>query len=90
MTPNNHDRDDYVPVSRGDNRARYLRTDIDDLSNVKADSDLDLHIVRLLGLHPALKLKFRNQDLTLLDVDAKQTLLDDMNDILGLSPLKVQ
>ncbi|MDX1965696.1 MAG: hypothetical protein SFV23_00870 [Planctomycetaceae bacterium] len=67
---------------------RYVRTDLDDLSNVTASSDLDLHIVRLLALHPLLKVRFRNQDLAGLDDATKQTLLDDMNQVLGIKRLK--
>lgn len=81
---------DYVPATAIADRTPYLRTDVDDLGIVKADSPLDLHIMRLLNLHPALKVRFRNQDLTQLNVQAKQALLDDMNDVLGISPLNVQ
>lgn len=59
-----------------------------DLSAVVAVSDLDLHIVRLLALHPTLKVRFRNQDLASLDDLTKQTLLQDMNHVLGVRPLR--
>lgn len=67
---------------------KYVRSDLDDISNVVVKSDLDLHIVRLLALHPKLKVRFRNQDLASLDDATKQTLLSDMNDVLGIRPLK--
>jgi hypothetical protein len=65
---------------------RYVRQDLDDLSTVTATSDLDLHILRLLALHPTLKVRFRNQDLAALDDSTKQTLLADMNQVLGIRP----
>lgn len=67
---------------------RYVRSDLDDLSDVAVHSDLDLHIVRLLALHPALKMSFRNQNLDALDDDTKRRLLADMNKVLGIRPLK--
>jgi hypothetical protein len=70
------------------NVAKYLRDDLDDLRNLKTDSDLDRHIVQLLALHPTLRVQFRNQDLTALDDDTKHTLLQDMNHVLGIKPLK--
>ena len=69
-------------------RRRQMRNDLDDLSAVVATSDLDLHIVRLLALHPTLKVRFRNQDLASLDDLTKQTLLQDMNHVLGVRPLR--
>jgi hypothetical protein len=68
--------------------ASSLRTDLDDLSSVVTHSELDLHIVRLLALHPALKVRFRNHDLASLDAATKQMLLEDMNEVLGVRPLK--
>lgn len=69
-------------------RKTHIRNDLDDLSTVVATSDLDLHIVRLLALHPTLKVRFRNQDLASLDDATKQTLLQDMNHVLGIRPLR--
>jgi hypothetical protein len=66
---------------------QYVRTDLDDLDNVVVRSDLDLHIVRLLALHPKLKVRFRSQDLSSLDDETKRTLLDDMNSVLGIKPI---
>lgn len=67
---------------------KNLRDDVESLSTVAVQSDLDLHIVRLLALHPALKVRFRNHDLTALDDATKRTLLNDMNQVLGVRPLK--
>jgi hypothetical protein len=66
---------------------QFVRDDLDDLSNVVVKSDLDLHIVRLLALHPQLKVRFRNQNLSSLDDATKQVLLADMNEVLGIKPL---
>lgn len=69
-------------------KPEQIRADLDDLSSVFAESELDIHIVRLLALHPNLKVKFRNQDLASLDDATKQTLLSDINDVLGIKSLK--
>lgn len=81
--------DDFVPVTGGVDLADdYLRDDLDALRDVKVRSDLDRQIVRLLALHKKLRVKFRNQDLTLLDDATKQALLQDMNDVLGIETLR--
>lgn len=79
---------DYVPSVIGKPPKKYVRDDLGDLSTVVAKSDLDLHIVRLLTLHPALKVRFRNHDLASLDEATKQVLLNDMNQVLGVRPLR--
>ena len=77
--------DDFVPVTGGDVLAdRYVRQGLSALRDVQANSDIDRHILRLLHLHPSLKVKFRNQDLGKLDDDTKRTLIQDMNDVLGI------
>jgi hypothetical protein len=80
---------DFAP-SVGNMRApkNTIRDDIGDLSAVKVKSDLDLHIVRLLSLHPQLKIYFRNHDLASIDDATKQALLNDMNKVLGIRPLE--
>ena len=86
MSPTN---DDFVPVTGGVDLADdYLRDDLDSLRDLKVQSDLDMHIVRLLALHKQLRVRFRNQDLTRLDDATKQALLQDMNDLLGIKPLR--
>lgn len=81
--------DDFVPVTGGADLADdYLRDDLDSLSDLKVQSDLDRHIVRLLALHKDLRVGFRNRDLTRLDDATKHDLLQDMNDLLGIKPLR--
>ena len=83
------DDDDFVPVTGGVDLADdYVRDDIDALRDVKVSSDLDRHIVQLLSLHKKLRVRFRNQDLASLDDATKRDLLTDMNDLLGIKPLK--
>ena len=83
------DNDDFVPViggvELGDN---YIRQDVDALRDLKAASELDRHIVRLLSLHGNLHIRFRNHDLAALDEATKRSLLADINDLLGIKPLK--
>ncbi len=67
---------------------KYVRKEVTGLENVAVASDLDRHIVRLLGLHPELRVKFRNQDLASLNDSTKEALLDDMNKVLGIKPLR--
>lgn len=81
-------KDGFAPPAGQMRKPKNLRSDLDDLSDVIVKSDLDLHIVRLLALHPALKLRFRNHDLASIDDDTKRALLDDMNEVLGIRPLK--
>lgn len=83
------DTDDFVPVTGGVDLADdYIRDDTDGLRDLKVHSDLDRHIVRLLALHKNLRVRFRNQDLAKLSDADKQALLDDMNDLLGIKPLR--
>jgi hypothetical protein len=81
--------DDFVPVTGGIDLADdYIRDDADALCDLKVHSDLDRHIVRLLALHRDLRVRFRNQDLAKLSDADKQALLVDMNDLLGINPLR--
>jgi hypothetical protein len=81
--------DDFVPVTGGVALPKgRFRDDMDHLRDLVVDSDLDRHIVQLLALHPKLRVRFRNQDLRSLDVPTKQALLADMNDALGIRPLR--
>lgn len=81
-------KDGFAPSVGRMGTPKNLRKDLDDLSDVVVKSDLDLHIVRLLALHPALKVRFRNHDLASIDEDTKRALLSDMNEVLGIRPLK--
>ena len=80
---------DFVPVTGGVDLADdYLRTDMEGLRDLTVVSELDLHIVRLLSLHPRLKVGFRNQDLTRLDDQTKKAFVQDINALLGIRPLR--
>jgi hypothetical protein len=84
-----HTTDDVPPTGGHILPDKYVRKDVTGLENVTVVSDLDRHIVRLLALHPELRVKFRNQDLASLDNATKQSLLEDMNKVLGIkSPRK--
>lgn len=65
-----------------------IRTDISEPKNLVVSSALDKRLARLLTLHPELQLRFRNNNLASLNDDTKQALLQDMQDILGISPLR--
>ncbi len=81
--------DHFVPVIGGvDLPEDHRRTDLFDLSNVNLHSDLDRQITRLLALHPAIRVAFKNQDLDRISDDAKRAMLSDMNDLLGIKSLK--
>jgi hypothetical protein len=81
--------DDFVPVTGGATLADDdVRGDMEGLRDLKVESELDLHIVRLLRLHPTVKVGFRNQDLTRLDDQTKRAFLQDMNELLGIKPLR--
>jgi hypothetical protein len=79
---------DFAPPTGGMRPPRNIRIDLDDLSTVRVQSELDLHIVRLLELHPDLKVRFRNYDLAALGHDTKTILLGDMNEVLGVKTIK--
>jgi len=82
--------DDFVPVTGGDDLAsKYVRDDVASLRDLKARSDIDRHIVRLLTLHKQIRIQFRNQDLSSLDDATKRDLLGDINDLLGIQQLKI-
>jgi hypothetical protein len=81
--------DGFVPVTGGVDLADdFVRIDMEALRDLKVESELDLHIVRLLRLHPKLKVAFRNQDLTRLDDQTKIAFVQDINDLLGIEPLR--
>ena len=78
---------DFAPDTGTADAARYRRSDC--VAPVLSDdaSDLDRHISKLLALHPDVSVAFRNQDLSQMDAQAKQALLDGINDVLGIRPL---
>ncbi|NQV24477.1 MAG: hypothetical protein HQ518_08920 [Rhodopirellula sp.] len=78
--------DDFAPVIGTVDASRYRRSDcVAPVLSADA-SDLDRHISRLLALHPDVSIAFRNQDLGQMDDQAKQALLDGINDVLGIRP----
>jgi hypothetical protein len=80
--------DDFAPVAGGMDSARFVRSDC--VAPVLDDdaSDLDVHLSRLLALHSDIPISFRNQDLAQLDDLTKQAMLDGINHLLGIQPLK--
>lgn len=64
------------------------RKDIFEVKDLVISSALDKQMARLLALHPQLQVKFRNNNLASLDDPTKQALLQDMQDILGITPLR--
>lgn len=80
--------DDFTPVSRGRKLTPdKLRAGLSDVT-LDAKTALDRQIVRMMALHPNLQIRFRSQDLSQLDDSTKQTLLGDMNRLLGIKPLR--
>ena len=51
------------------------------------DDDLGRQVFWLLSLHPKINLQFRDRDLSGMDDATKQTLLDDIHSILGVTSL---
>ena len=79
---------DVLPPTGGHGLPARYRRQLAGLENVAVASELDRHIVRLLALHPELQVKFRNQDLASIDDATKETLLQDMNKVLGIKPVR--
>ncbi len=81
------DQDEFVPVTGGIGLADdRVRRDLNPLHEIGIESDLDLHIVRLLSLHPKLKVRFPIRDSAGLHIQAKRAILSDMNEFLGIKP----
>jgi hypothetical protein len=80
--------DGYAPVIGTVNPQKYRRDDV--IAPVLSDdaSDLDIHLARLLALHPDIPVTFRNQNLAGLDDLTKLAMLDGINHLLGIQPLK--
>ncbi len=66
---------------------KYIREDVSELNVSAPTSELDRKISRLRLLHPEL-VKFRSNNLSELDEPTKKALLEDMYDILGVTPLR--
>lgn len=75
---------DFAPATSGRGSQATVRGDTTSLADVQCTSQLDRHIVRLLSLHPALRVRFAKQDLSLFSDQAKRELLADMNSLLGI------
>ncbi len=78
--------DDYA--GRGEMPESRIREDVVEPQNLIVNSETDRKMARLLALHPTLRVTFRSNDLSTLDEQTKQALLQDMYDILGVTPLK--
>lgn len=66
---------------------KNVRTDISEPEDLIVSSALDKRLAKLLTLHPELQVKFRNNNLASLDAETKEALLQDIQDILGITPL---
>ena len=67
---------------------KNTRKDISIPKDLIVSSALDRRMAQLLTLHPELQVKFRNNNLSSLDDETKKALLQDMQDILGITPLR--
>ncbi len=65
-----------------------IRQDISDPKNLIASSPLDKQLARLMILNPEVNLDFRNANLKSLDVPTKQAILRDIQQVLGITPLR--
>lgn len=75
-------------AGRGEMPEGRIREDVVEPENLIIKSETDREVARLLALHSKLQVKFRTDDLSTLDEQTKQALLQDMYDILGVAPLK--
>lgn len=75
-------------IGGGELPKNCIREDITEPKDLIVSSELDRRMARLLTLHPQLRVKFRNNDLASLDGETKEALLQDMCNILGITPLR--
>lgn len=78
--------DEYA--GRGEMPESRVREDVVEPENLIIRSEMDRKMARLLALHSNLRVRFRSNDLSTLDDQTKEALLQDMYDILGVAPLK--
>ena len=78
--------DEYA--GRGEMPEARVREDVVEPENLIIKSETDRKMARLLALHSELRLTFRSNDLSTLDDGTKEALLQDMYDILKVTPLK--
>ena len=72
-------------IGGGELPASATRSELTVPQGMVAHSVIDKQLVRLLTLHPDLRLQFRNNNLATMDDGAKRQLLEDMRDILGIT-----
>lgn len=78
--------DDFA--GRGEMPEDRVRDDVVEPENLIIKSETDRKMARLLALHSELRVTFRSNDLSTLDDQTKEALLQDMYDILKITPLK--
>ena len=66
---------------------KHIREEIIEPNNFEMKSETDRKFSRLMTLHPEL-VRFRNNSLSGLDEPTKRALLEDMYDVLGVTPLR--
>ncbi len=67
--------------------SKHIKEDVTEPKDFASTSEIDRKISRLMALHPEL-VKFRNNSLEGLDEPTKKALLEDMYDVLGVTPLR--
>ncbi len=65
----------------------FIREEVIEPNGFEPTSETERKISRLMALHPEL-VKFRNNSLAGLDEPTKEALLEDMYDVLGVTPLR--
>lgn len=75
-------------AGRGEMPEARVREDVVEPENLIIRSETDRKMARLLALHSELRVTFRSNDLSTLDDRTKEALLQDMYDILKVTPLK--
>lgn len=74
-------------IGGGELSEKYIREDVIEPNGSKPKSETDRKISRLMALHPEL-VRFRHNNLSGLDEPTKRALLEDMYDVLGVTPLR--
>jgi hypothetical protein len=78
--------DDYT--GGGEMPEARVREDVAEPDDLIIGSETDRKMARLLALHTNLRVRFRSKDLSTLNEQTKEALLQDMYDILGVTPLR--
>ncbi len=66
---------------------KFVKEEILEPNGSEPTSELDRKLSRLMALHPEL-VRFRHNSLDGLDEPTKKALLEDMYDVLGVTPLR--